>query len=430
MPSYRRQRASLEVPFPNYAFAPTDCSVACGAGLKSFLKWALPFALPIVAWIAYDGGWLDDLDLWFDEFEVSLPGQSTSPELSIDWSGRGSERQGPVQLTSGDRLDFNLSHQGSGRFVVSALPRTNGPPIELFSASGNFEGSDHKYVGEASDVREGVYEIDVDATGPWSIQIRLARANSGNTVETSPRNAFDAARLIIDWRGEGDDLIGPVDLHDDGSILKFQTTHRGSSRFRVSCYSVDRPTRFCPEIASGFGNTADAIELRVGEVYFGGLFELFDWYAGEYNFRVEADGPWTITAQKISPRPPTAQTDEPGLFLDLQGDGDDIVGPVKLKEGNLIQFDVTHRGTASFELSCYPAKGAAFCPDLVSGRGAFSKSSDQLIVGAPYTLLGLPWRGGDYNFRIKADGPWRIKARLIRPRSPDSSGRPTARVGS
>jgi len=95
---------------------------------------------------------------------IEQPRPSSAPETR-GFSGDGTTITDFFQL-SGGLTKFNLAHQGSRNFIVNLLDRNGARVGNLTNEVGSFDGSKAVRVPE-----DGVYLLQVDANGPWTIQV-------------------------------------------------------------------------------------------------------------------------------------------------------------------------------------------------------------------------------------------------------------------
>ncbi len=88
----------------------------------------------------------------------------TSVEEKTSFSGTGQSLAGPFKL-SGSKT-FAMTHTGSSNFIVKILGSDGKLKDLLANKIGDYSGS--KLGGSGS----GTYYLDVDADGPWTIQIK------------------------------------------------------------------------------------------------------------------------------------------------------------------------------------------------------------------------------------------------------------------
>lgn len=89
----------------------------------------------------------------------------TSAKATSKFSGSSKKATGFFELGSGLKI-FEMKHSGSANFIVELLD-IDGNTVELLANEiGNFSGS------QAVSVSEGVYLLDVDADGSWSISMK------------------------------------------------------------------------------------------------------------------------------------------------------------------------------------------------------------------------------------------------------------------
>lgn len=104
--------------------------------------------------ITADGPWA---------INIQQPRAAEAPETR-SFEGQGAVATNLFSLPGG-LVRFEMSHSGQGNFAVTLLDADGNPVALPANDIGNFEGS------AAETVSDGIYIMDVEADGPWSISL-------------------------------------------------------------------------------------------------------------------------------------------------------------------------------------------------------------------------------------------------------------------
>jgi len=147
------------------------------------------------------------------------PGPGTAAPIPepdpIRFTGTGDHATGVFQLTGGLAV-FEFLHQGTSNFIVWLYNSATGDRTALLV---NEIGD---YLGETAEgLESGSYLLNIRADGSWAVRITQPRPTSG-------------AALPVNWTGQGDLVVGPVDL--PRGLVRFQLQYDGESNFIVEVY--------------------------------------------------------------------------------------------------------------------------------------------------------------------------------------------------
>jgi hypothetical protein len=180
-------------------------------------------------------------------------------------SGTGKQLTDPVQINEGLAI-ITLKHNGSSNFAVWLDGQATADHVDLLvNEIGSWQGSRATSIPES-----GKYLFEVDADGPWSIEIS----------QPTPLNA-SVVGSPHDFSGTGTQAL--YFLKVGSGIHKVAATHNGSANFAVIAYSSDASSRQL--LFNEIGAVNSSVALRIGS---GGAYVVFD---------VEADGDWTLSVQ-------------------------------------------------------------------------------------------------------------------------------------
>jgi len=101
---------------------------------------------------------------------------STVEPANISLSGEGQEASQQFTLTEGLSI-FTMKHSGSSNFAVLLLDNSGEQVDLLVNEIGYFDGA--KAIGIA---KSGVYILDIDADGPWTVNISQPRSQTDQSV--------------------------------------------------------------------------------------------------------------------------------------------------------------------------------------------------------------------------------------------------------
>ena len=178
---------------------------------------------------------------------------------AAEFSGTGSTGVGPFTLSEGLSV-FDMTHTGSSNYIVWLLDSGGKEVGLLANVIGNYDGSQATGVDS-----QGSYYLDVDADGPWSIDI------------TQPRPSVSSLPYTTSFSGSGP--LATALFRTGAGAHTFSFSHSGSSNFVVWLLDMngDYVDLLANEIGSTSGSTISGLE------------------AGGYLLNVDADGPWTVT---------------------------------------------------------------------------------------------------------------------------------------
>ena len=159
-----------------------------------------------------------------------------------------------------------LKHNGSRNFAVWLDNQATGDHEDLLvNEIGSWQGS-----RATSVTASGKYLFEVNADGPWSIEI----------TQPTPLNA---PVLSAPHKFSGTGTQALYFLKVGSGIHKVTATHNGDSNFIVSAYNSDASSRQL--LFNEIGAVNGSVALRIGS---GGAYVVFD---------VKADGDWTLDVQ-------------------------------------------------------------------------------------------------------------------------------------
>lgn len=174
------------------------------------------------------------------------------------FSGNGSRVTAPFQLLGG-LVIASGSHVGERNFIVQ-LVDSKGDDVDLLA---NEIGNASTEV-ITSRAKAGLYRLEVEADGAWTITMSQPHSIGGRTLPTT-------------FSGSGNGVAGPF-FQSDRAVI-FEAHHVGARNFIVQL--VKPGDIFGALIANEIGNADVSSIERVN---------------GSYWISVTADGPWTISA--------------------------------------------------------------------------------------------------------------------------------------
>ena len=185
-------------------------------------------------------------------------GGSASAFGPEEFTGSGTETVGEFQLTTAP-ITAEFSHDGSSNFIVDliALEGDSLSDVSLINAIGDVEGSQVRRVSE-----EGMYALNADADGDWSVTLN------------QPANPSTES-LPISEDGESLTYLGPFEF--DGPV-EFQASHDGSSNFIVESVPLESGT-FGNIIFNEVGSFDGSTTARINDVAY---------------LNIRADGEWSL----------------------------------------------------------------------------------------------------------------------------------------
>ncbi len=187
-------------------------------------------------------------------------GQSSQPdryEPTVSFEGDGQTVSDEFELDDGVTI-AEAVHEGDSNFIVELVPTDGERTALLVNVIGEFDGA----AGVLAE--PGTYLLDVDADGPWEIDI----------LQPEPE-AAEAESLPVELEGEGPTWEGPFIFEGLGQATG---THEGDGNFIVEILTQDA---MVPELVF---NELDQFD---GET----TFDVF----GIGFITVDAAGPWTLT---------------------------------------------------------------------------------------------------------------------------------------
>jgi|GEM_PF-2606726 len=178
---------------------------------------------------------------------------------SASFSGSGSTAIGPFTLNQGLAV-FDMTHTGSSNFIVWLLD-SNGEYVDLMANEiGDYDGSQATGI----DAR-GSYYLDVDADGPWSIDV------------TQPRPAVSSLPFTKSFSGSGPTATNLFQMSTGAHT--FTVSHSGSSNFII--WLLDMNGQYVDLIVNEIGSHSGSTVVGVDP--------------GGYLMNVEADGDWSVS---------------------------------------------------------------------------------------------------------------------------------------
>lgn len=190
----------------------------------------------------------------------------------VNFSGSGDELTAEFDLTNG-LLVLEASHSGSGNFIVQLLSAEGDRELSI-NAIGAYSGVRGHQVKEGAlfALAPGAFRVEVNADGPWTVDLSQPQWNQG-------------ADLPVSYEGDGDTVMGPFRLVT--GLLPAEFSHSGSGNFMVQLASSDGESVEFLVNEIGAYQGSQAITVRDGS--------LFDTAPGIYALVVNADGPWTVS---------------------------------------------------------------------------------------------------------------------------------------
>ena len=189
---------------------------------------------------------------------IMTPMVSATDPAPISFSGVGQEASQKFTLDEGLSI-FAMKHSGSSNFIVWLLD-SNGNNVDLLAnVVGDFDGS--KAVGIS---KPGDYILNIDADGPWTVDISQPRPQTAQSVP-------------ISFSGKGQQVSQFITLNP--GLTRFEMTHDGESNFIVWLLDSN-------------GNNVDLLVNEVGA--FDGSKATGIKYSGIYCLNIAADGNWKI----------------------------------------------------------------------------------------------------------------------------------------
>ncbi|SIS03752.1 polysaccharide deacetylase family protein [Natronorubrum thiooxidans] len=153
-------------------------------------------------------------------------------------------------------LSASFSHNGDGDFTVDLIPMGDGRDDSLVTTSGITAGE------SIAAVESGTYRLEVDADGPWSIDLFQPEVH-----------ADDLDSLPVEASGSGSGFVGPIWTDTD---VRLELTHDGDGDFVVDGYGADGSRESIVNKTGAFDNSRS---YRAG---------------GAVWINIEATGDWTL----------------------------------------------------------------------------------------------------------------------------------------
>ena len=123
---------------------------------------------------------------------------STVEPANISLSGEGQEASQQFTLSEGLSI-FTMKHSGSSNFIIQLLDNHGEYVDNLVNEIGEFDGA--KAIGTAE---SGNYILDIDADGPWTVNISQPRSQTDQSVsEQGVVSLFDLPDSnVLDYKTE------------------------------------------------------------------------------------------------------------------------------------------------------------------------------------------------------------------------------------
>ena len=195
-----------------------------------------------------------------------LPTPTPTP---LRFEGRGDDLSAPFTLHE-DLVTLVAQHRGSSNFVVQILSGSGASELSI-NTIGNYSGARAHQVTESGflGLAPGVNRLEVNADGPWSIELQQPMWDGGKPPP-------------FEWSGKGDEVIGPLLLRRGITAASF--SHTGSSNFVVYLMNIDGTNSEL--LVNDIGNYRGTVAVNVQPGAFIGLTP------GIYALVIEADGSW------------------------------------------------------------------------------------------------------------------------------------------
>jgi len=188
-------------------------------------------------------------------------GAAHAPADDVRLQGTGRTASRKFDLAAGLAI-FEVQHDGQANLVVRLLD-DNGTVVEtIFNQRGAFTGD-----RSAGVKRAGRYLLDIEADGPWSVNIFQPQPSRGESLPVSLQGTGYHATQFV---------------HLNKGMTEFQITHNGKEQFRVTLF--DRQGRQIDGLADELGAFEGSKSVNIAE-------------AGIYLLNVAGDGDWTIDVQ-------------------------------------------------------------------------------------------------------------------------------------
>jgi len=190
---------------------------------------------------------------------------ASAPAQIQTLKGTGQQAPPPFTLTAG-LTTFRMKHTGKSNFAVELLD-ANANTVELLAnVIGSYDG------GTAVSIKTaGKYSVNVDADGPWTIEI----------LQPGAAERAAAVPLPQTFSGQGP-VSSPLFSANSGS-LRLAMKHSGDANFSVIVMDTQ-------------GRTIDLAANVIGPYDGSKVVRLPS--KGIYILVVEANGPWTIEASQ------------------------------------------------------------------------------------------------------------------------------------
>ncbi|MDD1709604.1 MAG: hypothetical protein LUQ37_01700, partial [Methanoregulaceae archaeon] len=213
---------------------------------------------------------------------------------------------------------FNIQYSGSSYCSMWLIDAEGNNLDLLVSESGPFSSN------ESATLPTGIYYLEIDASGSWSIDL-----SPDITVISPP---ISDTPLVLN--GLGDDVKS---FSASGTGLRvFTINHNGDSSFYLDL--KDSQGKHIEYLASEYGPYSGKTSVQLG--------------SANYYLDIDTSGPWSI---EITPSV-TEHALPSGSSIVLQGSGDDVKAFASTGTGIRI-FTINHNGDSSFYLDLKDSEG-------------------------------------------------------------------------
>ena len=183
--------------------------------------------------------------------------EGTILEAGHSYAFEGSESSESLTIDLDDGvLSASFSHNSDGDFTVDLIADSDGRDDSLVTTSGITAGE------SIAAVERGTYRLEIDADGPWSIDLFQPAIH-----------ATDLDEPPVDVTGTGSGYVGPIWSDSD---LRLEVTHDGDGAFIVDGYGADGSTE---SIVNQTGAVDNSRSYRAD---------------GTVWLNIEADGDWSL----------------------------------------------------------------------------------------------------------------------------------------
>lgn len=202
-----------------------------------------------------------------ESVEVEIPSEPVVEDTGADaidsltLSGDGSGITELFELKAG-LVMFNSTHSGDENFITHLLD-SDGETVEYVTNEiGDYSGTSVGSIPE-----DGMYLLNVDADGDWTIEVSQPRPADGDDLP------FTATGTV-------DDVVGPI--YVTSGLHTFDMSHEGDSNFIVRLLNLD-------------GEVAEYLANEIGEVDMTQATGIDE--TGVYYLEVIADSDWEVTIE-------------------------------------------------------------------------------------------------------------------------------------